>query len=53
MKLTAIVSFNEFGNRATTIVKVPQVSARRVYGMAEEWWSDSSITMNLADYGRA
>lgn len=45
-------SFNEFGNRATTIVKVPQVSARRVYGMAEEWWSDSSITMNLTDYGR-
>lgn len=45
-------SFNEFGNRATTIVKVPQVSARRVYSMAEEWWSDNSISMNLTDYGR-
>lgn len=45
-------SFNEFGNRATTIVKVPQVSARRVYSMAEEWWSDNRISMNLTDYGR-
>lgn len=46
-------SFNEFGNRVTTITKVPQQSCRRVYSMAEEWWSDSKKTISLEDYGRS
>lgn len=46
-------SFNEFGNRVTTITKVPQQSCRRVYSMAEEWWSDTKKTISLEDYGRS
>lgn len=44
-------SFNEFGNRASTITKVPQVSCRQLYTLAEQWWSDDTFSKSLKEYG--
>ena len=46
-------SFNQFGSRATTIVKVPTVSCKNFYGLAEKWWSDDKETISLTDYERS
>jgi phosphatidylserine/phosphatidylglycerophosphate/cardiolipin synthase-like enzyme len=46
-------SFNEFGNRTTTISKVPKESCRQIYGMAESWWTSDEYTISLEGYGRS
>lgn len=43
-------SFNELGVRATTITKVPTVSCRGFYALAEKWWSDDKETISLTEY---
>lgn len=45
-------SFNELGVRATTITKVPTVSCRGFYALAEKWWSDDKETISLTEYER-
>ena len=46
-------SFNEFGNRATTIVKVPAVSCPQMYTLAEKWWFDDKLSTSLIDYANS
>ncbi len=41
-------SFNEFGTRATTLIKVP--AAQKMIDQAEAWWKDNSKTLSLDDY---
>ncbi len=46
-------SFSEFGNRATTIVKVPKESCPYICNTAEKWWADSNYTETLEEeYGK-
>lgn len=43
-------SFNEFGNRATTIVKLPSAAARKIVDVTESWWSSENLTCTLSSY---
>lgn len=46
-------SFNEFGNRATTIVKVPPGSCPQLYSLVEKWWFDENLSISLIDYANS
>ena len=41
-------SFNEFGSRATTLIKVP--APQSVIQQAEDWWGDALKAVSLTDY---
>jgi hypothetical protein len=43
-------SLNTFGERATTIAKVPHDSAKRIISVIESWWGDDKIIETLEDY---
>ena len=40
-------SLNEFGNRATTLIRVPKDYRKKLVDRAEEWWKDETLTMDL------
>lgn len=46
-------SFNEFGNRATAIVKVPESSDIQIIKEIEKWYFDSSFSDSIEDYANA
>ena len=42
-------SLNEFGNRATTLIRVPKNYRRKLVERAEEWWKDENMTVDIND----
>ena len=42
-------SLNEFGNRATTLIRVPKDYRKKLIDRAEEWWKDESLTVDIND----
>lgn len=40
-------SLNEFGNRATTLIRVPREYRQKLIGRAEEWWNDLTLSMDI------
>lgn len=40
-------SLNEFGIRATTLIRVPQAYASKIISSTEQWWADDNITEQL------
>lgn len=42
-------SLNEFGNRATTLIRVPKDYRKKLVDRAEEWWNDESLTEDIND----
>ena len=40
-------SLNEFGIRATTLIRVPQAYASKIIASTEQWWADDNITEQL------
>lgn len=42
-------SLNEFGNRATTLIRVPKDYRMKLVERAEEWWNDESLTEDIYD----
>ena len=43
-------SFNNFGERATSIALVPEESRAKIISKIEAWWFDNSITEDLGNY---
>ena len=43
-------SFNDFGSRATTIVKIPNAAAKNIISATEKWWSSEELTCTLSSY---
>lgn len=42
-------SLNEFGNRATTLIRVPKDYRKKLVDRTEEWWNDESLTEDIND----
>ena len=42
-------SLNEFGVRATTLIRVPKDYRQKLINRAEEWWNDESLTEDIND----
>lgn len=42
-------SLNEFGNRATTLIRVPKDYRNKLVDRVEEWWKDENLTVNIND----
>lgn len=42
-------SLNEFGVRATTLIRVPKDYRQKLIDRAEEWWKDESLTEDIND----
>ena len=42
-------SLNEFGNRATTLIRVPKDYRQKLIDRAEEWWKDDTLSVNIND----
>lgn len=42
-------SLNEFGNRATTLIRVPKDYRQKLIDRTMEWWSDETLTVDLND----
>ena len=42
-------SLNEFGNRATTLIRVPKDYKKKLIDRAEEWWKDDSLSVCIND----
>ena len=40
-------SLNEFGNRATTLIRVPQAYASKIISTVEKWWNSDNLTEDL------
>ena len=40
-------SFNEIGVRASSIIKLPKVSANRISAELESWWTDNNISEHI------
>ncbi len=40
-------SLNEFGNRATTLIRVPKDYRQKLVDRAEEWWKDEILTEDI------
>lgn len=40
-------SLNEYGVRATTLIRVPQAYASKIIGTVETWWKNEEISENL------
>lgn len=43
-------SFNEFGNRATCIAKVPDSSGKLIIKEIEKWYNSNEFSQNIIDY---
>lgn len=43
-------SFNNFGERATTIAMVPEESRAKIISKVEAWWFDNAITEDIESY---
>lgn len=43
-------SFNEFGNRATCIAKIPESSGKLLIKEIEKWYSSDMFSQNIADF---
>ena len=43
-------SFNNFGERATSIALVPEESRKRIISKIEAWWFDKNVTEDLGNY---
>lgn len=43
-------SFNNFGERATSVVLIPEESRKRIISKIEAWWFDKNITEDLGSY---
>ena len=43
-------SFNNFGERATSVALVPEESRKRIISKIEAWWFDKNITEDLGSY---
>jgi hypothetical protein len=43
-------SFNEFGNRATCIAKIPDSSGKLIIKEIEKWYSSDEFSQNIIDY---
>lgn len=42
-------SLNEFGNRATTLIRVPKDYRKKLVDRVEDWWNDNSLTEDIND----
>lgn len=42
-------SLNEFGNRATTLIRVPKEYRKKLIDRAEIWWKDDSLSVSIND----
>ena len=42
-------SLNEFGNRATTLIRVPKDYKQKLIDRALEWWNDETLTVDIYD----
>jgi hypothetical protein len=42
-------SLNEFGNRATTLIRVPKDYRQKLLKRTEEWWNDGMLTVDIND----
>ncbi len=42
-------SLNEFGVRATTLIRVPKEYKQKLIERAEAWWNDDTLTININD----
>jgi hypothetical protein len=42
-------SLNEFGNRATTLIRVPKDYKKKLVDRAEEWWNNETLTVDIND----
>lgn len=42
-------SLNEFGNRATTLIRVPKDYRQKLVDRAKEWWKDENLTVDIND----
>lgn len=40
-------SLNEFGSRATTLIRVPKDYRKKLIDRAELWWNDNNLTENI------
>jgi len=45
-------SFNEFGNRATCIAKVPDSSSKLIIKEIEKWYSSDEFSENIIDFAK-
>ena len=45
-------SFNEFGNRATCIAKIPESSGKLVIKEIEKWYCSDKYSQNIIDYSK-
>lgn len=45
-------SFNEFGNRATCIAKVPESSGSKIIKEVEKWFNSREYSQNISDYAK-
>ncbi|MBA4257922.1 MAG: hypothetical protein C0446_02080 [Chitinophaga sp.] len=45
-------SFNEFGNRATCIAKVPDSSSNLIIKEIEKWYNSDNYSQNIIDYAK-
>lgn len=43
-------SFNNFGERATTIAMVPEESRAKIISKIDSWWFDNTITEDIENY---
>lgn len=43
-------SFNNFGERATSLALIPEESRKRIISKIEAWWFDKNITEDLGSY---
>lgn len=46
-------SFNEFGNRATCIAKVPDSSGKLIIKEIEKWYGSDEFSQNIMDFAKA
>lgn len=42
-------SLNQYGIRATTLIRVPKDYKHKLIDKAEEWWNDGTLTMDIND----
>ncbi|KAB1064074.1 VPA1262 family N-terminal domain-containing protein [Salibacter halophilus] len=45
-------SFNEFGNRATCIARIPDSSGRLIIKEIEKWYNSDSYSQNIIEYAK-
>lgn len=45
-------SFNEFGNRATCIAKIPESSGKLIIKEIEKWYNSDDYSQNIIDYAK-